>query len=197
MSNFKKNNSYGEGFIEVGDNGFWKKRYLPTVSLHRAAQLFDKRDGKTIIEVGSGIQGEMSGNSVLVWAQHTKAEKIIALDLDAKHIDDVKQATKNYKNVQAFQQDGLVFLEKFSAEIDLLYLDFWVSDAEGDLPGTGRAHAYLEAYLKAKDKLSNQSIILIDDTDHVHPWKHSLTVPEARRDGFKVLWQGRQTLLAK
>jgi hypothetical protein len=41
------------------------------------------------------------------------------------------------------------------------------------------------------------SLILIDDTDHIDPWKQTLIVPEARRDGFDVIYVGRQTLLKR
>jgi hypothetical protein len=93
--------------------------------------------------------------------------------------------------------DGIEFLERFAGKIDLLYLDFWVPDPEGAVPGTGRAEAYRRTYHAARDKMSARSMILIDDTDHVPPWKHTLMIPDARHDGFVVLYTGRQTLLKR
>ena len=93
--------------------------------------------------------------------------------------------------------DGIKFVAEFNNKIDLLYLDFWADEIVGTTLGTGRANAYLQAYLNAKDKMNEHSLILIDDTDHIHPWKHTLIVPEARKDDFKVLWEGRQTLLMR
>lgn len=58
-------NTVIHGLMEIGDNGFWAKRYKPTVSLIKTAELFNKIRGKTIIEIGSGIQGEMAGNSII------------------------------------------------------------------------------------------------------------------------------------
>ncbi len=185
------------GVINYAENGFWENREAPTESLDRAAQLFDSIEGKIIVEIGTGIHGEMSGNSVIVWANKTRAEKIYCLDLDEKHINDVSTEMKDFKTVIAKKQDGLKFLKDFKGTIDLLYLDFWVFDNNKDLPGTARAKAYLEAYENAKSKLGKSAIILIDDTDHIDPWKQTYIIPEARKDGFQVKYGGRQTLLLR
>ncbi|SRX75394.1 O-methyltransferase [Aequorivita antarctica] len=186
-----------ESIIEIGTNGFWKNRQSPKQSLERTALLFNEIKGETIIEIGTGIQGEMSGNSALVWAKNTAAEKIYCLDLEDKHISEVKEATQAYKNVEALKIDGLKFLKNFKGKIDLLYLDFWVQDKEGDISGTARAESYLKAFLLARKKLNSESMILIDDTDHIDPWKQTLIVPRARKDGFNVIHCGRQTLLKR
>ncbi|MFW5886825.1 MAG: hypothetical protein ACOCUL_03625 [Bacteroidota bacterium] len=183
--------------IKVDNSGFWEFRYHPKKSLEKTARLFDKKKGKIIIEIGSGVQGQMSGNSILVWAKKTKAEKIIAIDLEQKHIDDVKKMCHKYTNVEALLTDGIEFVRKFDSKIDLLYLDFWTEDKVDEYFGEGRAKAYFNAYLAAKNKFSEQAMILIDDTDHVDPWKQTLIVPQARKDGFKVKWIGRQTLLVR
>jgi len=132
-----------------------------------------------------------------VWCSKTKAEKIIALDLDEKQIEDVKNATKQFPNVEALVMDGIEYVKNFQYKIDLLYLDFWTPDPEGSIPGTGRANAHLAAYNAAKDKLNQHSLILIDDTDHVAPYKHTAIIPAARKDGFTVVHTGRQTLLKR
>lgn len=159
--------------------------------------MFNEINGRIIVEIGSGVHGKLAGNSIITWAKKTRAERIITVDLDPKQIDDVKKATAKYKNVEPIVADGLKYLADFSSTIDLLYLDFWVPDPDGALPGTGRAEAYLAAFAAAKTKLAERSLILIDDTDHVHPWKHTLIVPDARKEGFVVVFVGRQTLLMR
>ena len=183
--------------IPIGSNGFWQPRAEPTPSLRETARLFNQINGQTIIEVGSGIHGRLAGDSVLTWATKTRAKRIIAIDLDEKQIRAVKEATTKYPNVEAIVAEGVRYLADFPSTIDLLYLDFWVSDPEGALPGTGRAEAYRNAFAAARDKLSRRSLILIDDTDHIHPWKHTLIVPDARKEGFVVRFVGRQTLLTR
>ncbi len=183
--------------IRIGNNGFWARRDSPSESLEETAQMFNQINGQIIVEIGSGIHGRLAGNSVLTWAKKTRAKRIITVDLDPAQIDAVKEATSKYKNVEPIVADGLKYLAELSSTIDLLYLDFWVPDPDGVLPGTGRAEAYRTAFAAAKNKLADRSLILIDDTDHIHPWKHSLIVPDARKDGFVVLFVGRQTLLMR
>ena len=183
--------------IRIGSNGFWQDRDSPTPSLRETARLFDQIDGQIIIEIGSGIHGRLAGDSVLTWAKRTRAKRIIAVDLDEKQILLVKEATSKFPNVEAIVAEGVRYLTDFSSAIDLLYLDFWTPDPAGALPGTGRAEAYRNAFAAARDKLNRQSLILIDDTDHIHPWKHTLIVPDARKEGFVVRFVGRQTLLTR
>ena len=182
---------------EVTEDGYWKERSRPTKSLLKTAELFNSMGGKIIVEIGSGMHGPLSGNSILVWAKRTRAKKIFAVDHDTKRIEEVRSVTKRFGAVAPVLEDGLVFIDRFDEMIDLLYLDFWPPEPEGDLWGTGRAHVYLEIYEKARKKMSVDSLILIDDTDHIPPWKDTLIVPKARKDGFQVLWIGRQTLLKR
>jgi predicted O-methyltransferase YrrM len=183
--------------IPIGSNGFWQPRAAPTPSLRETARLFNQISGQIIIEIGSGIHGRLAGDSVLTWAKRTRAKRIIAVDLDEARIREVKEATSKYPNVEAIVAEGVRYLADLSATIDLLYLDFWTSDPDGALPGTGRAEAYRNAFAAAREKLNRQSLILIDDTDHIHPWKHTLIVPDARKEGFVVRFVGRQTLLTR
>lgn len=184
-------------FIEIAKNGFWANRSAPAPSLEKTAELFNQIQGETIIEVGSGLHGELSGNSILIWANKTTAKRIIALDTEQKRVDEVRFATSQHPNVEAIAVDGIQYLREFQSKIDLLYLDFWADDPEEVFPGTGRAEAYREAYDAARDNLNRRSLILIDDTDHLDPWKQTHIVYDARRDGFSVLYVGRQTLLMR
>lgn len=183
--------------IPVDKNGFWANRGSPAPSLLRTAEFFDRIQGKIIVEIGSGLHGELSGNSILVWAAKTAARRIIAVDTEQQRIDEVIAGTTDYSNVETHLGDGLAYLQSFEEQIDLLYLDFWAGDGPGVFPGAGRAEAYRQAYFAAREKMNDQSLILIDDTDHVDPWKQSLILFEARRDGFQVQHVGRQTLLRR
>ena len=186
-----------EGFIPLSPNGFWKFRQPPTRSLSEAAKRFNNIGGKTIVEIGTGIHGQMSGNSMKVWVEDTNAEQIVAVDLDQDRLNEVNKAVGTDPRVVLKLNDGIEYLKQFPGQIDLLYLDFWILDKPEDLDGTARSHAYLSAYETSKSKLSKHALILIDDTDHVDPWKQSLIVPAARKDGFLVHFTGRQTLLQR
>ena len=123
--------------IRIGSNGFWQPRALPTRSLRETARLFNQINGQTTIEIGSGIHGRLAGDSILTWARRTRANRIIAVDLDETRIREVKEATSQYPNVEAIIAEGVRYLADFSSTIDLLYLDFWTPDPEGALPGVG------------------------------------------------------------
>jgi len=183
--------------IPIDNNGFWADRGLPTPSLKKAAEIFNQIKGETIIEVGSGLHGELSGNSILIWANETSAKRIIAVDTEQERIDEVIDGTSQYANVEAVLGDGIRYLQELQSPIDLLYLDFWADDVQVGIPGTGRAEAYRKAYSAARDKLNRRSLILIDDTDQLDPWKQTYIVYQARKDGFGVLYVGRQTLLMR
>lgn len=185
------------GLIPVSHGGFWTGRSSPSRSLKKAAALFNQLGGDTIIEIGSGLHGSLAGNSIMVWVKHTSATRIVAVDIDPKQIEAVRGRTSAYPNVEAVVDDGIEYLRRFPSAIDLLYLDFWARDPEGAVPGTGRAEMYRDAYRVARDRMSPHSMILIDDTDHVHPWKHTYVVLDARRDGYTVVYTGRQTLLRR
>lgn len=184
-------------FIPVEANGFWRFRSAPDKSFKKAAVLFNQIGGQIIIEIGTGIHGKMAGNSMLVWPKKTHAKRIIAIDIEQKRIEEVRKATRQYSNIELIVTDGIEYLNNFDSVIDLLYLDFWTPDPKGAIPGTGRAESYREAYNAAKNKMNIHSMILIDDTDHIHPWKHTYLIPEARKDGYAVLYTGRQTLLTR
>jgi hypothetical protein len=185
------------GIIPIDEAGWWKHRRSPAASLRAAARLFNELGGRTIVEIGSGLHGDLAGNSILTWVRRTAARRIVAVDADEARVNEVRRATAGNPHVEALVADGVRYLAEFRGAIDLLYLDYWMPDPEGTVPGVGRAEGYRDAYRAARDKMNEHSLLLIDDTDHVHPWKHTYIVPEARTDGFRVAYEGRQTLLRR
>jgi hypothetical protein len=185
-----------EGMMRPG--GFWFPRRLPRVSLEMAARLFDALSGQVIVEIGSGLHGDDAGNSAMVWTT-TRARAIHCVDLDPARLEQVHAwATQaGHQQVHVKQGDGIAFLESWSGSLDLLYLDYWTEDPPGTFFGTGREQSYLTAFRVAEPKLAPRALLLIDDTDHVPPWKHTALIPAARSVGFQVLWTGRQTMLAR
>jgi hypothetical protein len=90
-------------------------------------------------------------------------------------------------------QDGIDFLKNFNKKSDLLFLDGW------DVGTDSFAEKHLEAFMVAKDKLSDIHLISIDDTDFDTDLggKDKLLTPYLLENGYvKVLW-GRQTVYVK
>src|SRR5262249_58103678 len=169
--------------IPIDEAGWWKYRSSPAASLREAARLFNELGGETIVEIGSGLHGDLAGNSIFPWVRRTAARRIVAVDADEARVNEVRSATAGNPRVEALVADGVQYLEQFRGAIDLLYLDYWLPDPEAAVPGGGRAEGYRDAYRAARDKMNEHSLLLIDDTDHVHPWKHTYIVPDARTDG--------------
>ncbi len=194
----------------VGDEQL--KRDRPKPYILKTLELFQAAGGKNIVEIGtsssrmfhridedSGSWGEHccnSGHSTMHFAM-SGAKDFWTVDINAATTASAKknisesEYTKDCHNVHFVTQDGLEFLKNFDRPIDLLYLDGW------DVAPGFYAEQHLMAYLYAKDKLHDKSLILIDDTDVDNGGKGKWVVPKALEDGYRVLFAGRQTLLAK
>ncbi len=186
--------------INIDDRGYWNPRSFPTESLTNVLNIFDNSQKKIIVEIGSGLKGIMNGNSALMWTKSKHANKIFCVDKDINAINDIKNNISD-KRLHLIQGRGEDFLREYKYEpIDLLYLDFWETRITKDNYlnlGEKRAKAHLEIYELISKKMSSESMILIDDTDHIPPWKHTYIIPRAIQDGFRVKWSGRQTLLTR
>lgn len=132
------------------------------------------------------------GHSTYVWNCYHKNGPIFSIDISKDSIQMLKN-TIDSPNHYAICDDGIKFLREFNeGKIDLLFLDAW--DVLPDIPF---AEKHLEAYLTAKDKLSDDCLILIDDTDVANGGKGKLLIPELLKDGYRFIFRGRQTLLSK
>ncbi len=198
--------------VRVLDGEEQLKRDRPKPYILKTLELFQAAQGKTIVEIGTsgarmfhrldedgGAWGEHccnSGHSTLLFAM-SGAKDVWTVDINADATASAKknlsesEYTKDCRNVHYVTQDGLEFLKNFGGPIDLLYLDGW------DVAAGFYAEQHLMAYLYAKDKLHDKSLILIDDTDVDDGGKGKWVVPKAVEDGYRVLFTGRQTLLAK
>ena len=195
-----------------------RKRDYPYNFIKKTIEIFNERNGRIIVEIGSSRMNLnhpldeyhhdccCDGHSSAHWAL-TKKE-FYSVDIDPNSINTTKNIVWEKfkcKNAQIIQQDGLEFLKNFNKIIDLLFLDAW------DVEGTDYAEKHLEAYLIAKKNLNDSSLILIDDTDVYWDFnkkelffsndglsgKGKLVIPEAQKDGYNIIFNGRQTLLAK
>lgn len=132
---------------------------------------------------------------------------IIELDSNIKTYNKDKKPTQT---AAVYNGDGLLFLQQFTDKIDLLYLDAW------DIGTEHYKERHYEAYLKCRDNLNKQNIILIDDTDvdfsrelgyHLNENKNilnqkttiggkgGLLISHLLENGYNVQFTGRQTCL--
>jgi hypothetical protein len=176
-------------------------REFPTESLRRAAKLLDSRAGRSIVEIGGlaldpdDPRFELYGGSTVVWVEHTNATRIHSVDIDPTVKDRLLRVFPNEPRVRPVTMDGLEFLQRHEFDIDLLYLDAW--DVPKNLMDATYQIRHMEAYLYARNNLHKDSLILIDDTDIREGGKGKLAVRMAMEEGWEVLWDGRQTMLAR
>jgi hypothetical protein len=169
------------------NQGFHEPREFPGKSLEYTAKLFANIKGQVIVECGTGIQGELSGNSVLYWVNKTDAHAIHCIDMDEGWINSVRMELGEEKRVAYHHEDCFKIVPTIN-EIDLIYMDFWVGD------GKSREKAYLDLY----NASNSPKMILIDDSDHCRPWKQTMIVPCAVvSHGYRLICIGRQTLLIR
>jgi hypothetical protein len=194
----------GEKIFNHTDLSFEEQmeRGKPKAYLEAVIELFAAIGGKTIVEIGCMRQpmnhpiSELhpvccnDGHSTYFWC--TTGAQVFSVDIDSKAVKIAKKSIREFKNGKVLCKDGLQFLKKFKSKIDLLFLDAW-----DVLPGTQYAENHLLAYLAAKDKLSDQNIISIDDTDICNGGKGRLLLPVLKAEGYEVLVSGRQTIALK
>lgn len=157
---------------------------------------------RTIVEIGA-MRGPlnhpiaafdpaccMDGHSTAVWAE--TGLDVHSVDIDPTCILFAELTRRAHPNLHCYTEDGIGFLERFSGDIGLLYLDAWDVD-----PGAPYAEGHLAAYQAAHTKLAPSCIVQIDDTDIYFGGKGELLVPRLIRDGFELLTGGRQTILIR
>jgi len=176
-----------------------------------------KTDQPIIVEIGS-MRGPCvhpideynhdccnDGHSSLLLARAAKEFHTVDITLESSKLT-LKELKKHnlYKQSFVYNGDGIKFLSNFDKKIDLLYLDAW------DVELQYHAEKHLEAFLIAESKLSDNAIVLIDDTDIGFSYekgfhndeealggKGKLIIPYLLDKGYKLLFKGRQVGLIK
>jgi hypothetical protein len=188
-------------------------RDKPKPFIEKAIELFTQRGGKVILEIGNmrmrlnhPIEENhhkccCDGHSSVFFAR-TGCE-FYSVDNDYWACEITKEYTKDWPKTRVLCKDGIKFLKNFGKKLDLLFLDGW----DVDHPDTAQLH--LEAFKIASRVLHEKSIVLIDDTDvdfidnelrptkELYGGKGRLVVPTAMNEGWKVIMEGRCTLLSK
>jgi hypothetical protein len=165
-------------------------------------------NGKIIVEIGS-CRAQLKhslhninplccndSHSTFFWCQ-SKC-KVTTVDINPNCATVINEAIDNdYATINGsldvIVADGLKYLKKYKGDpIDFLFLDAW-----DVIPGKDYAEKHLEAYTTIKDRLSENVLISIDDTDIAGGGKGKLLVPHLLEEGFIILYRGRHTVLYK
>ena len=96
-------------------------------------------------------------------------------------------------NLRFIQCDAIDYIKHRKENIDMLFLDAW------DIGTPDSALLHKEAYENAKNILSEQCVVAIDDSDFrcKEGGKDKLVCQSLIRDGFRCVIRGRQTIWIK
>jgi hypothetical protein len=130
------------------------------------------------------------GHSTYFWKHFTTAD-IFTVDIEP-NCKCLIDGDVRLNGVNAVTDDAIHYATTFDKKIDLLFLDAW-----DVVPSHPYAEKHLEIYNILKFKLSDTSLILIDDTDVGNGGKGRLVIPELLKDGFQCILKGRQSLFIK
>lgn len=134
-----------------------------------ALRLLSERNVRTIVETGTERWLDASycfdgdGGSTIIfghWAFCNDAQ-MFSVDINETHVNYSTDNTFSYlSNLTLVIQDSVAFLENFPSQIDFLYLDSYDYDEKN--PGPPQEHC-LKEILAAENKLTKDSIVMIDD----------------------------------
>ena len=158
------------------------RRYGRKHEIDQAICLFEKRHGRTIVEIGSTRSAKIDAEGCASIAWEKYGTEVYSIDVN-------RPATAYTRAlcpaINCVTHDGIEYLRAFHAPIDLLYLD----GLDGEYPETAAFH--LACYHAARDKC--RMLILIDDQAS----KGAAVIPAALADGWQLLSLRYQALLSR
>lgn len=171
-------------------------------SFKLALDIAHNRNFHYIVETGSYHEGYnvdgSQGKSTLIFGRYCKEHHTCnfeSIDNDVRCTEIARQALENNKYPGfCITSDSISFLQSIQHPIDLLYLDSY--DFEPDNPQPAQTHQMREVEA-AYPRLSDNSLILLDDCDMTHGGKgYWSTIYLTKRD-WKVIHDGYQRLFSR
>lgn len=171
-------------FIKV--NGIYEQRYFGKEEPHlrrfftfkTAISLFLNSKTKNIVETGCqrNLIDWGAGNSSLIFSEtlsdFPEKGNLYSVDISEQNLNICHQVTKKFNNTNLYLGDSIAFLSQFDQPVGLLYLDSL--DYEVNLQKESQEHQ-LKEIMAIYSKLSDDSIILLDDNDFPNGGKTKLT----------------------
>lgn len=181
--------------------------YLPFLSAERhdsmkfALELMEKRQPSVIVETGTARGGLYNfvgdGGSTIIfgtWAE-VNNKAFYSVDINPTAIEVAKNAlASKADSIHFVCDDSLNFLKDFDSQIDFLYLDSF--DYQFGNPGPSQEH-HLKEITIAYNKLSPNAIVMIDDCALPEGGKGKLVIAYLLNQGWKIIYDGYQVILAR
>lgn len=167
-----------------------------------ALNIFLQRGLTNIVETGTTRNEDDwgAGMSTTLFGDFCKkyGKTLDTVDINAEAIKLCQMITKEYKDVTNYVVgDSVEFLQNYPETIGLLYLDSFDchETAPADAPIIMEAQAHqLKEIKAANDKLTDRSIILLDDSGFENGGKTELTRKYLREKGWMEIMNQQQSL---
>lgn len=172
-------------------------------TIYHSLMLLQQRQPKNPILVETGcarIENNYMGDglSTIFLGSHSAncGGKTFTCDISEQNLQECKKITSQIKDhIEYIQEDSIQFLKAFDRPIDYLYLDSMDFVTSGD-PIPPQEHVVKE-YEAAKDKLHDNSILLIDDCFLIHGGKGGKIIPLLLAEGWWIYASFYQTMLVR
>ena len=175
-------------------------------TFRRTMELMEDRKASVLVETGVARYGMLhtksDGASTIVfglWAKHHNA-LLYSVDIDKEAVAKGQQAVDQMdisRNVMLHVSDSVNYLDAFQKNIDFLYLDSYDYDPKDILIQKASQEHHLKEIKAAKDKLHDNSIVLIDDCHLSGGGKGKLAIKYLTNAGWKIDMNKYQVLLIK
>lgn len=181
---------------------FGKRR----VTFAKVLQLLEENNAKIMVETGTsrkGLKGcKKDGAATIIFGKWAQKNGAVVHSVDISE-DSVAGSQKEVNNqglsdvVTVHLNDSLKFLKEFDQKIDFLYLDSYdYSKKDKEIQVKSQEH-HLKEFQIIESKLSDKSIVLIDDCKLPGGGKGKSVVEYMKKNGWKVLLNKYQILLVK
>lgn len=198
-------------FVQFND--WWSDKYrfkigegIRYFSAKIALNLLLQRGGNTIVETGTTRalnDFEGAGMATIFFGDFAKryGKHLYTVDILPEAIELSKGLTEEFKdNITYITGDSVTFLKSFQSKIDLLYLDSLdcpVDDNKNNPDLIASQNHQLNELKAAWDKLSDTSIVLLDDNKHSNGGKCTLSKEYLVEKGWTCILDDYQSLWVK
>jgi SAM-dependent methyltransferase len=170
-------------------------------SFEAAKKLIKERQLYTWIETGTARYGAREcigdGCSTMIYSDFLNEinGELFSVDINPNAIQEAEKAVYfNREKIHFVVSDSINFLENFDHSIDFLYLDSYDFELNNPLPS--QIH-HLKEIIAAYNKLTDQSVVMIDDCQLPHGGKGKLIIDFLVKRGWKKVFDGYQVIMVK
>ncbi len=165
--------------------------------------LYQEHPEPLIVETGCQRQKDDlgAGMSTSIFGEFTQryGGRVVTVDIDERALAVCRECTREYAGtITYFRSDSVAFLKNFKESPSLIYLDSFDYDVTGDTRLQRQAQDHCLAELLAiEPRLTERSVVLLDDSDFPGGGKPLLAKKHLAGSGWTCLLEWQQSLWVK